>query len=35
VRPDIPLSLHPHHVNDAEFARLVAERFVAMVAHKE
>jgi uncharacterized protein (UPF0261 family) len=35
LRPDIPLSLHPHHVNDAEFARLVAERFVAMVAHKE
>ncbi|HVW05642.1 MAG TPA: Tm-1-like ATP-binding domain-containing protein [Vicinamibacterales bacterium] len=35
VRPDIPLSLHPHHVNDAEFARLVAERFVAMMAHKE
>jgi uncharacterized protein (UPF0261 family) len=31
LRPDIPLSLHAYHVNDPEFARLVAERFVAML----
>jgi uncharacterized protein (UPF0261 family) len=32
LRADIPVSTHPYHVNDADFARIVAERFVALLA---
>lgn len=31
LRPSIPLSTHPVHVNAPEFARLVAERFIALL----
>lgn len=30
LRADIPLTTHPHHVNDAAFADAVADRFVAL-----
>jgi len=32
LRPDIPVSTHALHVNDAAFAELVADRFVSMLA---
>lgn len=32
LRDDIPVTTHQHHVNDPEFGRLVADRFLELVA---
>ncbi len=34
LRPDIPLSTHPLHINSTEFALAVADRFVALLSRK-
>ena len=34
LRPDIPISTHPRHINATEFALAVAERFVALLPSK-
>ena len=34
IRPDIPISTHPRHINATEFALAVAERFVALLSSK-
>jgi uncharacterized protein (UPF0261 family) len=31
IRPDIPVTTHPHHINDEAFAHAVAERFVDLL----
>ena len=33
LRDDIPMTTHPHHVNDPEFGRLVAELFLDLIDH--
>jgi uncharacterized protein (UPF0261 family) len=35
LSPSIPLSTHPSHVNAPEFARAVADRFVALLTEEE
>ena len=34
LRPDIPISTHPLHINSTEFALAVADRFVALLSRK-
>ena len=34
LRPDIPLTTHDAHINDPEFARAVADTFLALLMHK-
>ena len=34
LRPDIPISTHPHHINATEFALAVADRFVALLSEE-
>ena len=34
LRPGIPVSTHPQHINATEFALAVAERFVALLKSK-
>jgi uncharacterized protein (UPF0261 family) len=34
LRPGIPVSTHPQHINATEFALAVAERFVALLHSK-
>ena len=34
LRPDIPISTHPQHINATEFALAVADRFVALLPRK-
>jgi uncharacterized protein (UPF0261 family) len=34
LRPDIPISTHPLHINSTEFALAVADRFIALLSRK-